>query len=674
MYKKIITLLFVLSWCFTLSAQDFMEVSPNLTSTNHDPSKEAIWDLLLGFDVTALSGAAGNAGAEWDGTYLYSARWGSNLIHKYNATGTTLVEEFSIPGVSGLRDLAFDGTYMYGGAAANTIYQMDFVSKTLIGTIPSPVAVRWIAYDEANDGFWVGTWGDPLTLISRTGTVLQTIATTLTSKYGAAYDNVSPGGPYLWIFDQGAGAGTPQLIHQYNIASGTATGVTHDVTLEFPTAAGIAGGLFSMSDFATGLFTLGGLMQGTPDNMFVYEIAPAGGGGAEFFDDFESYTAGIQLCLQTTNWEPWVGSIPGSSADPFVSNVHSYSGLNSVVIVSGNDLVRRHGPKTSGKWYISFLFYIPAGKSGYFNTMSGYDPGTNVWGMDSYFNVGGIGNIDTTGGGSSSSGVAFNWAIAQWNQVVVVVDLDATPPRAEYWLGTGPSNFTQIATWGWTQGGTKPNELHVNDLYGAAATDEMYVDDFYFGDTMPAIIPVELTSFVANVNNLGQVLLNWSTATELNNQGFEIERRTESSEFRTIAFVEGYGTTTETRNYSYTDKFAENGINFYRLKQIDYNGTYSYSDVVEVDVTGPLSFDLAQNYPNPFNPSTSIKYSVPESGNIRLSVFNIVGEEVAVLANGFSQAGSFEVTFDASNLSTGVYLYKLQSANSVQTKKMMLLK
>ncbi|MBK9099937.1 MAG: T9SS type A sorting domain-containing protein [bacterium] len=147
-----------------------------------------------------------------------------------------------------------------------------------------------------------------------------------------------------------------------------------------------------------------------------------------------------------------------------------------------------------------------------------------------------------------------------------------------------------------------------------------------------------------------------------------------TSEFRTVGFVEGNGTTTQQNSYSYVDKTAEQGVNYYRLKQVDFNGTYEYSEIVEVEVVGPLTFELAQNYPNPFNPSTNIKYSVPESGNIRLSVYNLVGEEVAVLVNGFSQAGFFEVTFDASNLSTGVYLYKLQSANSVQTKKMMLLK
>jgi len=186
-------------------------------------------------------------------------------------------------------------------------------------------------------------------------------------------------------------------------------------------------------------------------------------------------------------------------------------------------------------------------------------------------------------------------------------------------------------------------------------------------------VPVELTSFTASVTG-SNVKLDWETASELNNSGFSVERKSVNSEFTEVGFVPGFGTTTEAKSYSFLDQNLQNGIYSYRLKQIDFDGTFEYSQEVEVEVFTPATFNLEQNYPNPFNPSTSIKYSVPESGNIRLSVFNIVGEEVAVLVNGFSQAGSFEVTFDASNLSTGVYLYKLQSANSVQTKKMMLLK
>jgi hypothetical protein len=396
--------------------------------------------------------------------------------------------------------------------------------------------------------------------------------------------------------------------------------------------------------------------------------------GAGYFEDFEGFIVGQQVaCQDPVNWTTW-SNLPCSAEDAYISSNYAFSGTKSAVIASANDLVKPLGDKTSGKWYISFMVYIPAGKDGYFNTLTGFTPNTNEWAHDCFFDAGGAGRLDITGGGGGGTIVPFTWTVAQWNQVVIIVDLDSPNSPAEFWLGTNPSNFTQWATWDWTNGGTKTNRIAANDFYGFAATSEMYFDDYYFGDTMPPIVPVELTSFTANVNNLSQVVLNWSTATETNNQGFEIERRTESSEFRTIGFIDGYGTTTEPRSYSFTDVNAEQGINFYRLKQVDYNGTYAYSDIVEVDVTAPLTFNLDQNYPNPFNPSTSIKYSVPESGNIRLSVFNVVGEEVAVLVNGFSQAGSFEVTFDASNLSTGVYLYKLQSANSVQTKKMMLLK
>jgi len=670
MFNKIFTLFLVLSVCFTLTAQQYEE-SP--FQSNND-GQNAIWDLLFSFDVTLASGGAGNAGAEFDGTSYYTTRWASNLIHEYDAAGV-MIREFSIPGVTGLRDLAYDGTYFYGGASGSTIYQMDFATGTLIGTIPvSGVTVRNIAYDEGSDGFWCGNWSDPVTLFDRSGTQLDQIVTSLTGQYGSAYDNVSPGGPFLWVFDQGV---SQAIIHQFDIATGTATGITYDAGPDAIDPTIIAGGLWTSTDHTPGFMVIGGLGQGVPDEMLVWELAPAGGPVTTFTDNFDTYTAGTQLVSQNpVDWDTWTGG-GGTAEDPFVSDAYSFSGANSVVVVgtsgAANDFIRRHGDLTTGKWYMSFAFYIPAGHSGYFNTMNDFDVAT-VWGMDCYFDVGGTGRVDTTGGGGVTFNVPFTWVEDQWNQVVVTWDLDASPPVAEVWTATNPSNLTMIATWDFTQAGTKPLQLAVNDFFGAATTDEMYMDDYYFGDAMPPIIPVELTSFTANVNHSGQVELNWSTASELNNQLFEIERRTEAGQFATIGYVEGHGTTTETQHYSYTDATVSSGIYFYRLKQLDFLGSYEYFDEIEVDVNGPLTFDLEQNYPNPFNPSTNIKYSVPETGDIRLSVYNLIGEEVAVLVDGFSEAGFFEVTFNASSLPSGAYFYKLQSGNSVVAKKMLLMK
>ncbi|MBL7149721.1 MAG: T9SS type A sorting domain-containing protein, partial [Candidatus Cloacimonetes bacterium] len=231
-----------------------------------------MWDLQFSFDATAASGAPGNAGVEFDGTYFYSTRWAASLIHKYDINGI-LVSEFSIPGVTGLRDLAYDGTHFYGGNAGNTIYEMDFDTQTLIGTISSSVGVRAIAYDSDLDAFYVTNWADPIGLIARDGTTISTFNCGLAGTYGFAYDNVT-GGPYLWIYDQGAGAGTPQLIHQFDLTTNTLTGVSHSTTLELPDPSGIAGGLFLTTDYVSGIVTIGGLQQGVPDMIFCYELAP----------------------------------------------------------------------------------------------------------------------------------------------------------------------------------------------------------------------------------------------------------------------------------------------------------------------------------------------------------------------------------------------------------------
>lgn len=187
-------------------------------------------------------------------------------------------------------------------------------------------------------------------------------------------------------------------------------------------------------------------------------------------------------------------------------------------------------------------------------------------------------------------------------------------------------------------------------------------------------LPVELISFkaVAIQNN---VSLKWQTATETNNYGFNIERKVKDGPWESIAFIEGSGYSISPREYSYTDKdlFGGESQLYYRLKQIDNNGSYSYSDVVEVKVL-PELFELSQNYPNPFNPSTTISWQSPVSSHQVLKVFDVLGNEVAVLVNEFREAGRYEVEFDASNLASGIYVYRLQAGDFIQTKKMILMK
>jgi hypothetical protein len=452
----------------------------------------SIWDVQLAINLSS------GFGAEFDGYFFYVTDGFSNLINKYDISGN-LIEVFSITGVSGLDDLAYDGVYMYGGTGSTNIFQMDFTSHSLVGTIATPFSVRHIAYDENYDAFWIGSWSSPLALISRTGTVLNIFNILLPTITGTAYDNVSPGGPYLWFFDRGDTSPGPQLIKQFHTNSGTFTGVTHDVLSDVgigqPNA--IAGGLFSTADLVQGTFSLGGILVGSPTILFAYEI------------------------------------------------------LNP--------------------------------------------------------------------------------------------------------------------------------------------------------------IPVELISFTADYYD-GNVFLIWETASEINNKGFEIQRLQDRNNselldlpageagWYTIGFVEGNGTTTQPHTYNFSYEQNVSGIYLYRLKQIDFDGTFMFSQVVEVKIPVPEEIKLEQNYPNPFNPSTKIKFTIPsviatplergkQSQFISLKVYDVLGNEIAILVNEEKPAGSYEVEFnihsdEGQNLPSGVYFYQLRSGGLetssgqgfIQTKKMILMK
>ncbi len=220
-------------------------------------------------------------------------------------------------------------------------------------------------------------------------------------------------------------------------------------------------------------------------------------------------------------------------------------------------------------------------------------------------------------------------------------------------------------------------------LYDVFLTDEF--NAYAVGDNGLILknsdnVPVELTSFTYTLN--GSLLnLKWETASEINNYGFDIERTVSSSlkgGWEKVGFVEGKGTTTEKQIYTFTDDLNKVNIPgkiYYRLKQIDFDGTFEYSDVIEVDYNpGSVSYSLHQNYPNPFNPVTKIRFSIPTSSHVSIKVYDINGKEVITLIDEFKPHGIYEITLDASGLSSGVYIYKMNAGDFYDAKSFLLLK
>ena len=192
-------------------------------------------------------------------------------------------------------------------------------------------------------------------------------------------------------------------------------------------------------------------------------------------------------------------------------------------------------------------------------------------------------------------------------------------------------------------------------------------------------LPVELVSFNSIVSD-NKVELNWITATEVNNYGFEVERgigqkAIGNSAWEKIGFVQGNGNSNSPKEYRFTDNTTTSGLYAYRLKQIDNDGTFKYSETIEVLVSQiPNDFSLNQNYPNPFNPSTTISYDIPKTSFVKISVNDILGKEIKTLVNEQNNSGHYEIIFDAKELAAGIYYYTISAGEFKQSRKMILLK
>jgi hypothetical protein len=259
--------------------------------------------------------------------------------------------------------------------------------------------------------------------------------------------------------------------------------------------------------------------------------------------------------------------------------------------------------------------------------------------------------------------VQLNWTDNSNNEDGFIIERESLGPEAFVILDTVSANSTQyldtIVTYL-----TYTYRLTAFNAFGQSA----------YTDTAQVIVPVELTSFNATMKDEG-VQLEWTTATELNNMGFEIQRN-QSAEWETIGFAEGNGTTSEITFYQFFDDLSEFNSSeklLYRLKQIDFNGVFSYSNTIEVDFLVE-NYSLSQNYPNPFNPSTIISFSLTRSTFVTLKIYNILGNEITTLVSELIPGGNHKVNFDPTGLPSGVYLYSLNAGDFVETKKMLLMK
>ena len=425
-----------------------------------------------------------------------------------------------------------------------------------------------------------------------------------------------------------------------------------------------------------------------------------------FFDDNTGIVVGVGgLILRTTDGgSNWTTIVVTDVFDQLLSV--SFSGANG--IIGGESQTILYSTNSGASWSISQNGFFGGGFWGahMLNSTTGFVAGQNSisqpftgkstdgganWNFSFFYfqtnegrcedvhffdaNTGIVSGSTWIGGGaiSRTTDGGTNWSTTLFTNVLEGMDFPmATTGYAVGWAGA--IMYTTDSGLTWTDQTTNPSNYYSDIAFIPNTLIGVIVGT---GGSMLRTdnggLPVELSSFTASVNN-NNVLLNWTTATEINNSGFNVERKSAKTDWEEIGFVPGFGTTTEAHSYNYSDAGLHSGTYTYRLKQMDFDGSYEYSSEVNVEVTSPIQFELEQNYPNPFNPSTTIKYSIPQTSNVVIKLFDVLGNEVKTLVNEEKQEGNYELEFNAAGLTSGVYFYTLQAADYSSTKKMILMK
>jgi hypothetical protein len=415
-------------------------------------------------------------------------------------------------------------------------------------------------------------------------------------------------------------------------------------------------------------------------------VSVASWGQTLFLEENFDYTAGTNLTDNGWSAHSGAGTNPVTVNSGGLSySGYASSGIGNAALVdnTGEDVNRSFGDRTSGTIYTSFLVRVDAVATGYFLHLAKgsttFAARVFVQSATGGFNFG-VSNTSTGTFGSTVFGTGTTY--------LCVLKYDFATTNVSLWVFASgvPASEAEAGSPEVTNTGTGLDTLRMVALRQYSTSQNIVVDGIRVADSwLEAPLPVQISSLSASASRNGATV-RWSTATETNNYGFEIERRSvsvgqtflsvRSDEWLKVGFVPGAGTSTSPRNYSYTDEGVAPGRYAYRIKQIDNGGAFQYYGAAEVEVgIVAKEFALDQNYPNPFNPTTSVSFSLAEPGRAVVKVYNVVGQEIAVLFDQEAEAGRlYQVAFDASQLTTGVYLYTLESGGQRMVRRMALVR
>jgi len=717
MKKITLTFLGVLLALFVIAQPNNsnLDVGPKGPKLN---SSKGAWTLQINHAFTR----SGSAGCETDGTNYYITQWNSNLIWKVSMAGVVL-DSFSIPGVTGLRDLAYDGTYFYGGNASTTskvIWKMKFdtITPSLISTITSPsVPVRNICYDAtANSGagaFWVGNWSTDFSLVSRSGTVLSTIAAAthgLQSTYGTAYDTISVGGPYIWAISSGNPANA--TIFQIKVSTGAQTGLTHDLSTDFAGATS-GGGLWIQPNLVNNTVTLGGLVQMTA--IFGYDLATT---------PLDTFDIGIES-LAIGNLSP-IGQntdIKGDISNDGIATITTFDlhysvdnattvtqNVTGVSIATGTSYSFTHatpwvptaGIHTIKVWTSNPNSHVDQNPSN--DTMMtqsvGYDPSTAVQRMPLYETftsstcgpcVAGNTNMDALFAANPNKWVCVKYQMSWPGSGDPYYTAEGGVRRTFYGVNSVPR---QEIDGGYDGNSSSVTQADFDAAYAVPAFMSITADMILGGHMVtvdytitPKIdYPANATLYIAiveqkttqNVGSNGETEFHWVMKKMLPNASGTVigPLTTGTAVTNSIVYAFNGAYRLPANASSPIDNATENSVEeFTDLLAVVWVQDPTSGVIYQSALSSfTLGMDKAERedlikaiYPNPAQNQVNIDLNMEQNESVEVSIYNTLGQKLMVKQYG-TMSGANTLTLDIENLSQGMYFVKVKVGDKIYTK------